>query len=116
MGKGLNSRIKVQKYHIFNEKNDVTLNITKGKYTINFQVIPVMVQNKTQIISNTQRNKKIVKKIHESQIRHRSLYIKKCHVYHFRYKNEIIKKIEHQIRRSRCGELFYHYYTTAVST
>ena len=62
MSKALNSRIKVQKYPIFTEKNDVTLNINKEKYTIIFQIIPAMVQNKTQIASNTHRYKKIVKK------------------------------------------------------
>ena len=61
--KSLNSRIKVQKYPIFTEKNDVTLNITKTKYTINFQIILFMVQNKTQIASNTHRHKERVKKI-----------------------------------------------------
>ena len=59
----MNSRIKVQKYPIFTEKNDVTLNITKVKYTINFQIIPFMVQNKTQIASDAYRYKKTVKKI-----------------------------------------------------
>ena len=62
VSKALNSRIKVQKYPIFTEKNDVTLNINKEKYTIIFQIIPAMVQNKTQIASNTHRYKKIVKK------------------------------------------------------
>ena len=62
MGKALNSRIKVQKYPIFTEKNDLTLNINKEKYTIIFQIIPAMIQNKTQIASNTNRYKKIVKK------------------------------------------------------
>ena len=40
-----------------------SLNITKVKYTINFQIIPFMVQNKTQIGYNTHRYKKVVKKI-----------------------------------------------------
>ena len=31
-GKGLNTRMKVQKYAIFTRKNYVTLNITKVKY------------------------------------------------------------------------------------
>ena len=43
VGKGLNSKMKVQKYPIFIEKNDVTLNITKVKYIRNFQTIPFMV-------------------------------------------------------------------------
>ena len=60
-GKGLGL---VQKYPTFTEKNGVTLIITKVKCTINFQLIPFMVQNKTQITSNTYRYKKIVKKIH----------------------------------------------------
>ena len=38
MDKRLNSRIKVQKYPIFTEGNDITLSITKVKCTINFQV------------------------------------------------------------------------------
>ena len=46
----------------FHQKNDITLNITKVKYTINFQMT-FMVQNKIQIASNTHRYKKIVKKI-----------------------------------------------------
>ena len=61
--KGLDSRTKIQKYPIFTEKNDVTLNLTKMKYTINFQIMPFMVQNKTKIASNTHSSKKIVKKI-----------------------------------------------------
>ena len=62
-GKGLNSRIKVHKYAIFIRKNVVTLNITKVKYTVNFQLMPFTDQNKTQIASDKHRCKKIVKKI-----------------------------------------------------
>ena len=58
-GKGLNSRIKIQKYPIFTEEN----NVIKVKYAIHFQIISFMVQNKTQIASNTHRYKKIKKKI-----------------------------------------------------
>ena len=80
----LNSRIKIQKHLIFTEKNEVTLNITRVKDATNFQIIPFMVQNKTQIASNTHRYKKIVKKIHESQIINTSLYISKtvtCNIF-----------------------------------
>ena len=63
--KGLNSWIKVQKYPIFTEKKkDVILNITKVKYNINFQIKPLMVQNKIQSASNPHRYKKIIKKMH----------------------------------------------------
>ena len=75
-GKGLNSRIKIQKYPMFTEKNDVTMANTKVKYTINFQIMPFMVQNKTQIASNTHRYQKR-KFLHESQIINTSLYITK---------------------------------------
>ena len=69
-GKGLNSKIKVQKYAIFTGKNDVTLNITKVKYTINFQIIPFKNQNKTQIASDTHKYKKIVKKMLKQKPNH----------------------------------------------
>ena len=45
---------KIPHFHL---KNDVTL------YTIDFQIMPFMVQNKNQIASNTHKYKKIVKKI-----------------------------------------------------
>ena len=61
--KSLNSGIKVQKYSIFTEENDVTLRITKVKYTINFKIMLFMVQNKIQIVSNAHKWKEIVKKI-----------------------------------------------------
>ena len=61
-GKGLNSRIKVQKYPIFTNKNVVTLNITKEIHQ-KISDNAFMVQNKTQIASNTPRHNKIVKKI-----------------------------------------------------
>ena len=34
----------------------------------------------------------------------------------FDKKNGFMKKIEHQIHKNKFEELFYHYYTTAVST
>ena len=34
----------------------------------------------------------------------------------FDKKNEVKKKTEHKTHKSRFGELFYHYYTTTVST
>ena len=81
MDKRLNSRIKVQKYPIFTEGNDITLSITKVKCTINFQVMSFMVQDKTQIASNTHSYEKIVKKyLYESQTIHASLYIRKWHM------------------------------------
>ena len=61
-GKGLNSRIKVQKYPIFNNKNVITLIITKEIHQ-KISDNAFMVQNKTQIASNTHRHNKIVKKI-----------------------------------------------------
>ena len=78
----MNSRIKVQQHPIFTKKNDVALNITKVKYTINFQIIPFMVQNKTQIASDTQRYKKIVKKILVQKSNHpcKLIYQKMSHV------------------------------------
>ena len=62
-GKSLNSKMKVQKSPIFTEKNDVTLNITRVKYTTNFEIMPFIVQNKTQIVSDTHRYMKRGKKI-----------------------------------------------------
>ena len=78
----MNSRIKVKKYPIFTEKNDVTLSIFKVKYIINFQIIPSMVQNKTQIASNTHRYKKIVKRIFTWKSNHpyKLMYQKMSHV------------------------------------
>ena len=80
VGKRLNSRMNVQNTPFSPIKNDVTLNITKVKYTINFQIMPFMVENKTQIASNMHRYKKIVKKTHKSPTIHTSLYIRKCHM------------------------------------
>ena len=42
------------------------------------------------------------------------IYQKMAHVT-FLIKNEVIKKIEHQLHKSSFGELLYHYYTTTVS-
>ena len=73
---------KGHKIPYFPPKNDVTLNITKVKYTIYFQIIPFMVQNKTQIASDTHRYKKIVKKIliRKSNHPYRLIYQKMSHV------------------------------------
>ena len=61
------------------EKNDVTLNITKVKYIINFQIMPLIDQNETQIASDTHRYKKMLRKyLNKSQIIHTNLYIRKC--------------------------------------
>ena len=46
------------------------------------KIIPFMVQNKTQIISNTHKYKTIVSKIHESHIIHTSLYAMFCEMWH----------------------------------
>ena len=43
--------------------------------------MPFMVQNKTQIVSNTHKYKTIVSKIHESHIR-TSLYAMFCEMWH----------------------------------
>ena len=115
MGERLNSKIKVKKYPIFTEKIDVTLNIFILKYTLNFQIMPFMIQNKTQISSNTHRYKKIVKKILTQRSNHTYKLQKMSHVT-FLIKNGVIKKIEYQIHKNSFGELLYHYYTTTVST
>ena len=61
------------------EKDDVTLNITKVKYTMNFQIMPLIDQNKTQIASDTHRYKKMLRKyLSKGQIIHTNLYIRKC--------------------------------------
>ena len=82
VGKRLNSRINVQNTPFSPKKNDVTLNITKVKYTINFQIMPFMVQNKTQIVSNMHRYKKIVKKTLTQNSNHtyKLIYQKMSHV------------------------------------
>ena len=79
---GFKFGVKVQKYPIFTEKNDVTLNIIKVKCTINFQAMPFMVQNKTQIASNTHRYKKTVNKIlaWKWNHSHKLIYQKMSHV------------------------------------
>ena len=61
------------------------MNTTKVKYTINFQIMSPMVQNKTQIASNTQRYKKIVKKIlaRKSNHTYTLIYQKMLHVTFF---------------------------------
>ena len=68
----------------------MTLNTTKVKYTINFQIV---VQNKTQITSNTHRYKKIVTKTitRKSNHIHKLMYQKMSHVI-FLIKNRVIKK------------------------
>ena len=53
---------KIPNFH--RNKKDVILNITKVKYNINFQIKPLMVQNKIQSASNPHRYKKIIKKMH----------------------------------------------------
>ena len=65
VGKGLNWEGKRPKNTPSspNQKNNITLNITKIKYTKHFQIMPFMVQSKTQIASNTHTYRKIVKKI-----------------------------------------------------
>ena len=50
MGRRLNSRIKVQNYFIFTGKNDETLNITKVKYTLKFQIMPFMIKKKLRLL------------------------------------------------------------------
>ena len=88
------------------------LNITKVKYTINFQMY-FLVKSKTQIVSNTRQYKKIIKKIlMKSNDPYMFMYQKLSYAT-LLWKNEFTKKIEHQLRKNRFGEQFYHY-TTAV--
>ena len=53
---------KIPNFH--RKKKEVILNITKVKYNINFQIKPLMVQNKIQSASNPHRYKKVIKKMH----------------------------------------------------
>ena len=114
VGKGLNSSIKVQNYPIFTEKNDVILNVTKVKYTVNFQIMPFMVQNKTQIASNTHRYKKIVKKIltWKSNHTYKLIYQKVSHVIFLikklSYKENWASNTQEQVWRALLSWL-YHY-------
>ena len=79
--------------------------------------MPLIDQNKYQVASDTHRSNKIVKKIlkwksnHTYKLIYKKMWLVTCLI-----KNEVIKTIEHQIHNSRFGELFYQYYTTAVST
>ena len=71
-----------------------------------------MVQNKTQIASNTHRYKKIVKKIHESQIINTSLYISKtvtCNIFDKKliYKENWTPNTQEQVWRALLS-LLYH--------
>ena len=68
-GKGMYEfKNKGSKIPDFYRKKKVTLNITNVKYTINFQIISFMVQNKTQIAFNSKENTRTSN--------HTSLYIK----------------------------------------
>ena len=68
------------------------MTITKVKYTINFKIKSFMVQNKTQIVSNTHRFKKILKKILTWKSNHtfKLMYQKLSHV------TSLIKKLSYE--------------------
>ena len=70
-----------------------------------------MVQNKTQIASNTHRYKEIAKNIPMKSNYTYKLTDQKMLHDTFLIKNRVITKIEHQIHKNRFGELFYHYFT-----
>ena len=112
-GKGLNSRINPQNYLMFTEQNDVTLNATKVKCTINFQIMPFMVQSKTQIAYNTHRYKEIGIKIliWKSNHTYKLIYQKMPHVTFltkkWNYKKNWAPNIREQVWRALLL-LLYH--------
>ena len=83
----------VQKYAIFIRKSGITLNIT--------YISEIHHKFSDNAFHGLQQNSK---HLNEHQIIHTSLKIK------------TIKVIEHQIHKSKFGELFYQYFSTTVST
>ena len=122
VSKRLNSRMKVQKYPIFIEKNDVTLNITKVKNTVIFKIMPFMVQTKTQIASNTYRYKKILKKILTQKSNHtyKLIYQKMSHVTFviekWSYKENRAPNTQKQLWRSPLSILYHQSSYISVSS